>query len=137
MGFALHVVRINGPVLLQIGEQIQLEGHARMAGGHDLVGHKLPGLRAAEVAIQADARADLGIVQRFHSRGDIGGVRSIHSPVAGQPVAGPAMTALATDPVGNLETRAPKSRRSRIGVAAEAFLGVLRRADAHFSRDGL
>ena len=116
---ALGVVGVDVVVPLQGAEQVELEGDPRVAGGHDLVADELAVAGAAEVAVQADRGARLGIVQRDHAAGDIGRVAGAQRVVAGQPAAGAAVAGLAADAVGDLELGAAPAGGG-IGVAAEA-----------------
>src|SRR5204862_5447305 len=90
---------------------------ARMPRRHHAMIDELARPRAAEMAIEADARAHLRPIERGHAVHDIGGMRRADRIMRGEPAARRAVAALAPDAVLREEARA--ARAGRGGMAPE------------------
>ena len=132
---ALDIVGVDVVVLLEGGEQLELEGQPRVARAHHLMGDELVRLVAAPVAVQADVGPDDRILQPGHALGDIGGVAGTDGIVAGDPAARRPVAALAADAVRNLEPGPALGGGFR--MATQAGRGILGRAQTQPPRDGL
>ena len=106
-------------VRLQRREQVKLERHARMAGGHDAMGDELARLVRTEMAIEANIGADRRLVDRPQAARDILFMAGVNGSVRGEPVGRSAMAGFAADAIGLIELW-PAVRR-RITMATDAF----------------
>ena len=135
LALAPQIIGILAVMLLQRREQVHLERDARMARRHDAVVDELARPGAAEMAIEADARADLGVLQRDHALRHVARVAGADRGVRLDPVLRAAMARFAADTVAFLEARA--ARAGGIGVAAQAHRRAGGIADAQPRRDRL
>ena len=117
-------------MLLERGEQVELERQPGMACRHDAMRHELALAGPAEMAIEADRRPRFRLIQRDHALVDVRGMRRADRIVARQPVSAAAVARLAADAVRDVEARAAQRRRDGIGMATEAFGGPGGGADA-------
>src|SRR3546814_19245542 len=77
-------------MLLQGRKEIELEGDAGMAGGHDAVIDEPARVGRTEMAVEADAGARLGVVERDHAERHVGGMTRAEGLMAGKPNRGGA-----------------------------------------------
>ncbi len=127
-GLAFAIVGILVVMLLERGEEIELEDEARVAGGHEPVAHELVGPVAPEVAVEAQAGAGDGIVGGKQAGPDVRAMARAHGGMARQPAgravgpgAGAAVAGLAPHPVLDPEPWPASRRRHEIGVAGKAL----------------
>src|SRR3546814_15662942 len=123
-------------MLLQGRKEIELEGDAGMAGGHDAVIDELARVGRTEMAVEADAGARLGVVERDHAARHVGGMTRADGIMAGEPTRGGAMAGLAAAAVRGLEAGTPRSARRGPRMAAGAPRAARRLASAEERRDG-
>src|SRR5271154_2905147 len=84
-GFARGIVGVDIVMPLQLAEEIELEGDARMSRGHQPVRDELVLFGAAEMTIEADGGAHFRLIERSHAGGDVGGVRDMEARVTRKP----------------------------------------------------
>ena len=117
---ALNIVRILVMMRLQRREKIEFEGDARMARRHDPMRHELTGLRAAEMAVEADRRARRRTIEWDQTLGDVACMAGTHGIMRRDPARCCTMARFASDAILFQEPRTARAGGRR-RMAAETL----------------